>query len=363
MQQSKIEAICRAFHIDGTLLDSKECSKGLINKTCRVYFDTGAFVLQQINTNVFKNPDALMKNYSGITEFLKARIIQRGGNPERETINLLAVSENNYLFRDDEGGCWRMYKYIDNVTAYDSAQKEGVLFEAARTFGEFQRSLADYPTQELYESIPDFHNTANRYKVFLRSVSDDLSGRADNVKDEIAILSSFSARASIITDALKNGDIPTRVTHNDTKLNNVLIDNATGKGICVIDLDTIMPGSLLYDFGDSVRFAANTAAEDDPELSHVSLDLGLFYEYTDGFLTGIENSITPREKELLPISVFILTYELALRFMSDYIDGDKYFGIKYPEHNLVRARNQIRLMLDTDSKLGEMSKIVKELSK
>ena len=212
----------------------------------------------------------------------------------------------------------------------------------------------------MYEVIPDFHHTGKRYLAFEEAVRRDAAGRAEQIPQEIAALRRYASRATLITDRLEAGSIPTRVTHNDTKLNNVLIDETTGKGVCVIDLDTVMPGSLLYDFGDSVRFAANNGAEDDTDLSRIWLDLDRYREYLSGFLAGVQDSITGEERELLPMSVFILTYELALRFATDYLNGDTYFRIRYPEHNLVRTRAQIRLMEDIDGKLDRMAQIVRE---
>ena len=250
-----------------------------------------------------------------------------------------------------------MTYFVKDTVVYQSAEKKGLLYEAARSFGDFQCQLSDYPAETLFETIPDFHNTAKRYEAFKVALEDNIAHRAEGVSKEIKALEKYSSRASIIVNKLANGEIPTRVTHNDTKLNNILMDAATDKGVCVIDLDTVMPGSLLYDFGDSVRFAANNGAEDDKDISRVWIRTDLYEEYVSGFLAGVGDSITEEEIKLLPMSVFILTYELALRFMTDYLNGDTYFKLNYPEHNLIRTRAQIKLMEDVDAKLDLLEEI------
>ena len=360
MSLEKISSICAEFDIDAKVTDAVSFGNGNINLTYLVSFDKDfRCVLQRINTNVFKKPDELMENVMGVTAFVSKKLAERGEDVTRGTLSFYATKDGRNYYTDDEGYAWRMYRCVENATAYDSAEKEGLLYEAAYAFGRFQQLLGEYPAETLYETIPDFHNTPARYKAFEEALANNAAGRADSVAREIDILRKYAPRASVVTDALESGEIPTRVTHNDTKLNNVLIDDETGKGICVIDLDTVMPGSLLYDFGDSVRFAANNGAEDAEDLSEVWLDLDRFTEYSKGFLCGVGEAITEREKEFLPMSVFLLTYELALRFMTDYLNGDTYFKIKYPEHNIVRTRAQIKLLEDIDAKLEKMEDIVK----
>ena len=264
------------------------------------------------------------------------------------------------MYESEQDGFWRIHHYIDDARGYDSAEKPGLLHEAAYAFGLFQRRLGDYPAETLHETIKDFHNTDARYAAFEEALRKDAAGRADALKPELDILVRRKEYASAITSRLANGTLPTRVTHNDTKLNNVLIDDATGKGLCVIDLDTVMPGSLLYDFGDAIRFACNHSAEDDPDVSNIWLDLSLYEEYVSGFLRGVGDAITPEEKALLPLSAFVLTYELALRFMTDYLNGDVYFKVAYEEHNLVRTRAQIKLMEDMLVKLDDMKAITEK---
>jgi len=361
MQLCDIVKLCSAFMIPDTPQAFRINHSGNINKT---YFvdcaDGKSYLLQQINTNVFADPDALMQNILGITYFLRGKIQEAGGDPLRETLTIIPTKEGTLYARDEQGECWRMYHCITNATAYDAPEREGLLFEAAKAFGIFQNQLADYPAEQLSETIPFFHDTRKRYTAFQKACEQDLAKRASSVSDEITVLNAFADRAGILADAIEDGRLPVRVTHNDTKLNNVMIDNKTGRGICVIDLDTVMPGSLLYDFGDSIRYAANNTAEDDPDPSRVFLRLDLYEEYLRGFLEGVGDSITSYELELLPMSAFVLTYELALRFMTDYLNGDTYFKTLYPEHNLVRTRNQICLMQDIDANLAQMDVLRKK---
>ena len=361
MELHEAADIFRHFAVDADVCGCDAFGNGNINTTYRVRCTDGkSYTLQRINTVVFPDPDALMKNIVGVTGFLGEKLKKSGRDPEREALHVVPCREGGYYYTDKGGKCWRVCLFVDRATAYDAADRPGLLYEAARMFGSFQRDLNDYPAAELYEVIPDFHHTGKRYLAFEEAVRRDAAGRAEQIPQEIAALRRYASRATLITDRLEAGSIPTRVTHNDTKLNNVLIDETTGKGVCVIDLDTVMPGSLLYDFGDSVRFAANNGAEDDTDLFRIWLDLDRYREYLSGFLAGVQDSITGEERELLPMSVFILTYELALRFATDYLNGDTYFRIRYPEHNLVRTRAQIRLMEDIDGKLDRMAQIVRE---
>ncbi|MBE6549562.1 MAG: aminoglycoside phosphotransferase family protein [Ruminococcaceae bacterium] len=362
MPTEKALSVCSQFDINCKAVSAIPFGNGHINSTFIVTLENGElYVAQNINTYVFKDPEQLMDNVFGVTNFVAESLKKCGEDVSRGTLHFIKTKEGKKFYVDPDGNAWRMYRYVDKATAYDSAEKEGLLFEAAYTFGKFQRQLGDYPAETLYETIPDFHNTVARYKAFEDAVALDAAGRAELVSEDIAVLRKYADRASVITSALDSGTIPIRVTHNDTKLNNVLIDDASGKGVCVIDLDTVMPGSLLYDFGDSIRFAANNGTEDDKDLSNVWLNLDLFKEFADGFLLGIGEAITEAEKELLPVSVFVLTYELALRFMTDYLNGDVYFKTKYPEHNIFRTRVQIRLMQDIDKKLDEMKHIIDSL--
>ena len=362
MNHSEILEIAKQFETASFPIAAKPYGEGLINFTFEIQTQKGTrYVLQEINTYVFRNPRGVMSNIQGITDFLSNQIQKAGGDPSRETLRLIPTKSGEIFYvHPKDQSYWRMYDFIANATAYQSAEKEGLLFEAARAFGDFQRKLSDYPAHTLCEVIPAFHDTAARYAAFEEAMNKDAAGRADGVREEIEFLRGKESWAHLIVDALREGRIPTRVTHNDTKLNNVLIDDETEKGICVIDLDTVMPGALLYDFGDSVRFAANNGAEDDRDLSRVWIRTELYEEYVAGFLKGVGDSITEEELRMLPESVVVLTYELALRFMTDYLNGDLYFKVQSEDHNLVRTRAQIKLMSDTIAKLDTLHAITEK---
>ena len=351
-------AISQHFALPSPVAEIKPFGNGLINNTFRIRCEDGSlFTMQRINTTVFKNPVALTENIVGVCSFIKEKVAREGGDVMREVVCPVPNHDGTYYYQSEQDGFWRVQHFIDGARGYDSAEREGLLYEAAFAFGQFQRRLDDYPAATLHETIQNFHHTESRYRAFEDAIALDVAGRADSVRAELDALILRKSFASAITSRLADGTLPVRVTHNDTKLNNVLIDDVTGKGICVIDLDTVMPGSLLYDFGDGVRFACNNTLEDDRDLSRVWLDLSLYEEFASGFLCGMGDAITAEEKALLPLSAFILTYESALRFMTDYLNGDVYFKINAPDHNLVRTRNQIKLMEDILSKLDEMAAI------
>lgn len=336
---------------------------GLINHTYAVFVNDEAkpkYVLQQINTNIFKDADGLIENIKGVCDHVRAKVIANGGDVNREVLTLIPTKDGKNYFYNEEVGTWRLYNFITDATAHQSASRPGILASAAEAFGTYQNLLSDYPAETLHETIPNFHNTVSRYADFMKALEADVAGRVSECGYEIEEIKKHEPLAHVVVDALANGEIPLRVTHNDTKLNNVMIDNNTGKGICVIDLDTVMPGSLLYDFGDSIRFAACNSAEDEEDLSKVYLRLDLFEEYVSGFLKGVGKNITAKEIELLPFSAFLLTYELVLRFLGDYLNGDVYFQTRRNKHNLVRARAQLKLALDIETKLDDMAAIVKK---
>lgn len=352
--------ISAQFQLEGELVSCEPYGEGHINLTYLLITDKAKYILQRINSNVFKNPERLMENIAGVTEYLRDIIIKNGGDPLRETLTLIPTADGKVYYKDSEGNYFRVYVFIDDAETYQVVEKKEDFYNAASAFGKFQNMLADYPAKELFETIADFHHTPKRFENLKKAVAEDKMGRLKEVEKEVEYALSWLPKASAITDALESGEIPTRVTHNDTKLNNVMIDNKTGKGICVIDLDTVMPGSLLYDFGDSIRFGTNPAAEDEADLSKVYMDIGLFEAYTDGFLSQLKTSVTKKETELLPLSAIIMTLECGIRFLTDYLEGDTYFRIHYEKQNLNRTRTQLKLVADMDAKFGEMQKIVKK---
>ena len=361
-----LEEIIKNFNIDGEYIGYYLSNDGHINNTFVLEFDDGlgkikSYLLQLINTNVFKNPDELMENIVGVTEHLRKIVVDNGGDPERECLNVYFTSDGKPYYRDADGNCWRCYNFITGAHSCQSIDDPETFANAARAFGKFQCLLADYPSETLHETIPNFHNTLSRFADFEKAVSDNVAGRADSVRDEIDFVLARRDDAGVLVKLLEKGKLPLRVTHNDTKLNNVMFDNETDEGICVIDLDTVMPGLSLYDFGDSIRFGANTAAEDEKDLSKVSLSLPLYREYTAGYLSTAGQSLTPTEVEYLPFSAKLMTFECGMRFLTDYLNGDTYFRIAYDDHNLDRCRTQFRLVEDMERKMEDMKAITQEI--
>lgn len=361
-----LEEIIKNFNIDGEYIGYYLSNDGHINNTFVLEFDDGlgkikSYLLQLINTNVFKNPDELMENIVGVTEYLRKIVVDNGGDPERECLNVYFTSDGKPYYRDADGNCWRCYNFITGAHSCQSIDAPETFANAARAFGKFQCLLADYPSETLHETIPNFHNTLSRFADFEKAVSDNIAGRADSVRDEIDFVLARRGDAGVLVKLLEKGKLPLRVTHNDTKLNNVMFDNETDEGICVIDLDTVMPGLSLYDFGDSIRFGANTAAEDEKDLSKVSLSLPLYREYTAGYLSTAGQSLTPTEVEYLPFSAKLMTFECGMRFLTDYLNGDTYFRIAYDDHNLDRCRTQFRLVEDMERKMEDMKAITQEI--
>lgn len=334
-------------HINNTFVLNFECDRGIET----------SYILQQINTSVFKNTDQLMENIVTVSQYLRNMIIQSGGNPERENLNVIFTKDNKPYYVDDQGRHWRCYNYISDSYTCQKVDKPEVFFNAAKAFGKFQCMLADFPIDTLHETIPNFHNTISRFEDLQKAVNEDVAGRAGEVAEEIRFAFDREADTGILIELAENGRLPLRVTHNDTKLNNVMFDKKSNEGICVIDLDTVMPGLSLYDFGDSIRYGASTAAEDEKDISKVSLDLELFEHYVTGYLAEAGKSLTPHEVDYLSFSAKLLTFECGIRFLTDYLNGDVYFRTDYPEHNLVRCRTQFALVADIERKMEVMNEI------
>ena len=353
------------FAIEGTLTEAVPYGSGHINDTVRLTcaLENGGqkrYILQRMNDGIFKNPVELMENVMNVTSFLRKKIVERGGDPERETLNVIRTVDGDNFLKDEDGDFWRMYIFIENATSFDMVRTPEDFYNSAVSFGNFQLLLQDYPAATLHETIPNFHNSVSRFADFKKAVEEDVCGRAKEVQDEIRFVMEREADTHVICDALANGEIPLRVTHNDTKLNNIMIDNETGKGICVIDLDTVMPGSALYDYGDSIRFGASTGAEDEKNLELINCDMGLFEIYTKGYVEGCGGSLTEKEIRMLPMGAKLMTLECGMRFLADYLQGDVYFKIHRPEHNLDRARTQFKLVADMEKKWDEMAGIVEK---
>lgn len=352
----QMEKSVYAFQLDGNPVSCEEFGHGHINTTLKITTDTGAeYVLQKINKYVFRNPIRLMANVSSVTEYLRQRVEE-----PRMALHFIPTQKGLYYHRDRKGEFWRMYEFVGGF-CMDTPETEADFYESAIAFGRFQELLSDFPAQSLYETIPEFHNTIDRYRQLRASVEIDPCGRVSQVRGEIKFLLDREELGGTLQRMRESGELPLRVTHNDTKLNNVLLDRQTRKSLCVLDLDTVMPGLSVYDFGDSIRFGAATAAEDEPNYEKMSMDLHLFEVYTRGFLEAAP-SLTDKEVEMLPMGALIMTLEVATRFLKDYIDGDLYFKTEYPEHNLIRARTQIALVADMQSKWAEMQKIVAKVA-
>jgi len=358
------EAIAN-FNYFGRLKACEPFGSGHINDTYRLTFEIGdmgdvCVILQRMNREIFKKPVELMENIVGVTSHLRKKIIKAGGDPERETLNVILAKDGKAYYVDSMGEYWRSFKYITEATSYDLVEKPEDFYESAVAFGHFQRMLADYPAETLHETIEGFHDTKARLRAFKEAVEKDVCGRAASVQKEIDFVLSHEDTANVFGDLLEKGELPIRVTHNDTKLNNIMIDNTTRKGICVIDLDTVMPGLAMNDFGDSIRFGASTAEEDEQDLSKVSCSMELFELYVKGFLEGCAGSLTDKEVEMLPMGAKVMTYECGMRFLADYLEGDHYFKIHREDHNLDRARTQFKLVADMESKWDTMAEIVRK---
>ena len=358
-----LKEVISHFDFVGTLISCEPYGSGHINDTFLLeykirHMGVVPIILQRMNTNIFKQPIELMENILNVTAFLREKIIENNGDPERETLTVILNKQGLPFYKDSHNQYWRAYHFITCATGYDEVKCDEDFYQSALAFGKFQSLLADYPAQTLHETIPDFHNTKVRFEVFKAAVEKDICGRAKDVLTEIQFILEREDVANVLTDMQNAGKLPLRVTHNDTKLNNIMMDNTTNEGICVIDLDTVMPGSVLYDFGDSIRFGASTAAEDEIDLTKVSMSLELFEAYTAGFLSEAGDSLTKEEIELIPFSAKLMTLECGLRFLTDYFNGDTYFKIQREHQNLDRTRTQMILVADMERKMDDMKQIV-----
>ena len=334
--------------------------KGHINDTYLSNSCEPRYILQRINHNVFKRPQDVMENIVRVTGHLKKKIIEEGGDPKRETLNLVLTHAGDPYYVTPKGDFFRMYEFIEGAQTYEIVEEPIHFYNAAKAFAKFQQRLADFPAEKLHETIPNFHDTTVRFQQLKDAIKNDKAGRLKDVQEEVEFALAREKDASVIVDAIKEGTVPLRVTHNDTKYNNIMIDDITGEGICVIDLDTVMPGSLLYDYGDSLRFGTNPADEDEKDLSKVYCDLNLFEMFTKGYMEELKDVMTPREKELMPFAAKLMTYECGIRFLADYLNGDTYFKVKRPEHNLDRCRTQFKLVKDMEEKEELMKETVKK---
>ena len=364
---SVISQILAAYALPGTVADVARHGKGHINDTFCVVCKTpeggtARFILQRLSQAAFPHPEEVMENFVGITSYLRREILAEGGDPLRETLSLVKTGDGADFVTDAEGRAWRLMPFIENAECYQSATPE--LFAASgRAFGRFQYMLRDYPARTLHETIPHFHDTESRFEQFLAALEADKMNRAEGVSPEIQFILRRKADCGVALRALREGKLPLRVTHNDTKLNNILIDRDTHDGICIIDLDTTMPGLAINDFGDSIRFGANHCMEDEQDLTKVNFDISLYEVFTRGFLEGARGSLTPAELEYLPWGARLMTLECGIRFLTDYLDGDHYFHVSHPRQNLDRARTQLKLVKDMEEQFDAMGAVVAKYAK
>ena len=352
----RFQEILNNFRLDGAPVSCERYGFGHINETYLVVTNVShRYILQKINNHVFQNVPALMQNISAVTDFLQTQ-----EKDARRVLQLISTTENSSYFENHDG-FWRVYDFIEDSICLQLPEKPTDFYESAVAFGRFQQMLGTFPADTLYETIPNFHNTTDRYRQLREAIQNDAAGRLSSVQPEIGFALAREAEAGTLVDMQKRGLLPLRVTHNDTKLNNVMLDSTTRKALCVIDLDTVMPGLSAYDFGDSIRFGAATAPEDETDLSKMEMSLELFQAYAAGFLSACPG-LTQAEKEALPLGAKLMTLECGVRFLTDYLNGDKYFSIHRESHNLDRCRTQFKLVADMETKWEQMKNIINSLS-
>ena len=365
----RIAHIGNQFAISGDFLYGEELCNGHINTTYRACYRSEdgleeRYILQRINDYVFKDPAQVMRNVEKVTRHITWKLLRRRRDAAGQTLNLFpARGGRNYIILPEEGGMWRCYNNIEGTHTYDVVENTRQAYQAGFAFGSFQDLICDMNPEDIRESIPDFHNTPKRYADLLKSVEADVMGRAAHCQAELELLKSWENRYSRIVDMMATGEIPTRITHNDTKINNVMLDEETDDAVCVIDLDTVMPGSVLYDFGDMVRTATCMAQEDEEDLSKVKMEMPFFESLAEGYLDAAHGFLTQKEVEFMPFAGWLITTEIGIRFLTDYLDGDLYFRTSKPEHNLIRARNQFKLAQSIDAQTISMGKYVRRLMK
>ena len=366
--EQTLQEVLDAFDFGAPVVGAIRYGQGHINDTFVVHTQPEnqccrRFILQRMSPAAFKRPDQLMENIIGVTDYLGREIEKHGGDRSREALEVIRPKNGQPYYTDSLGGPWRLYPFVEHTICHQAADTPELFAASGRAFGRFQQLLKDYPAGTLYETIPNFHNTEDRLAKFKAAVEADKLGRARDCRPEINFVLAREADCSVALNAMREGKLPVRVTHNDTKLNNVLMDEKSGEGMCIIDLDTVMPGLVIYDFGDSIRFGANHCAEDETDLSKVSLDIELFAVYTAAFLEGTNGSLTNEEIAYLPWGAKLMTLECGIRFLTDYLVGDEYFHIAREKHNLDRCRTQFKLVADMEEHWNELEAIVGQFRK
>ena len=368
-EAEKIARIGDQFAISGDFLYGEELRNGHINTTYRACYRTedghvDRYILQRINDYVFKDPALVMRNVEKVTRHISWKVLRRRKNAAGQTLTLYpARGGRTYINLPEEGGMWRCYNNIEGTHTYDVVENTRQAYQAGYAFGSFQELVSDMNPEDIRESIPDFHNTPKRYEALEASAAADVMHRLDSCREEVELVRSWAPKLNRLVEMQREGKLPTRITHNDTKINNVMLDEDTDSAVCVIDLDTVMPGLSLYDFGDMVRTATCTAGEDEQDLSKVSMQMPFFESLAEGYLDAAHSFLTRDEIEQLAFSGWLITVEIGIRFLTDYLDGDKYFRVECPKHNLVRARNQLALARSIQSNLPRMQKHIRKLIK
>jgi len=361
----KIRSIISQFDIPEGTMEAGAYGNGHINDTLCVTVAAAngekRFILQRVNSYVFPRPVEVIENIEKVTEYLRGIIAENDGDAERETLTLVPTHDGKRYVIAEDGELWRMYLFIEGTKSVDLPDTPALFELSGRAFGRFQQQMGGFPAEQLHETIIDFHNTPARYCQLMDAVRRNDAGRLGEVGPELAFCMGYGQEVHALLDALKAGEIPLRVTHNDTKLNNVLLDAESGEGVCVIDLDTVMPGLAAYDFGDSIRFGANTAAEDEKDLSKVQFSLEMYEAFARGFLAEAGATLTEKEKELLPMGAKLMTLECGMRFLADHLNGDKYFRVHRESHNLDRARTQFELVRHMEENWDRMMEIIRSI--
>ena len=360
--QHDLRAIASQFQVEGEFLEGASFGNGHINDTYLASYLTTSgplqYIHQRINHAVFKEPEKVMENIERVTRYGRERLLAAGSDPNRRVLSLVPARDGRSYYRDEGGNTWRTYHYIAGTCMFEDEPSLRVIYSAARAFGDFQMLLSGLPGARLHETIPDFHHTHKRFQAFQLALQADLLNRAAGVQEEIQFILKREADTVLVIDMLAQGRLPERVTHNDTKINNVLIDEITGEGLCVIDLDTVMPGSALYDFGDMVRAGAASAAEDEPNTARAGINMDAFIQLARGYSDAVRDLLTTAEWELLAFSSKLITLEQAIRFLGDYLNGDTYYKIHRPNQNLDRARTQIKMVAEMEQKMGLLEAVV-----
>lgn len=367
LTQTELLEVARKLSIDGEFLGFEEIHSGHINSTYRAFFNQDGekvdFILQKINTYVFQNPVEMMENIANVTEFIREKIRKTGGDEKRYVLHYQKTADGKSYYIAENGDFWRSCAFIDDSISFLTPDSMAVVEEAGKAFGEFQKYLIDFPVANLHIVIPHFHNTVLRYATFRTAIEKDLAGRKESVATVIADYFALEEVATEPYKMQKRKELPLRVTHNDTKPSNVLFDKNTLEHLSVIDLDTVMPGLVAFDFGDAIRVAGSTCDEDEQDLSKVALDMEKYEAFTRGFVGAIGGELTENEKKSLTLGAVAMTVECGMRFLTDYLDGDKYFKIHYPTQNLARAKCHLALAKDMLTKFDEMTEIVKKYCK